>query len=81
MEFASHYVGTDGYRTHYLEAGSGRPLVLMHGGGAGADTYGNWRDCIPVFAKKYERHRAGHGGLRSQRQAIAADVYVRSAGS
>jgi pimeloyl-ACP methyl ester carboxylesterase len=52
-EFASHFVDTNGIRTHYLEAGAGPTLVLMHGGGAGADAYGNWRECIPIFAKKY----------------------------
>lgn len=53
MEFASKFVDTNGIRTHYLEAGSGPVMVLMHGGGAGADSYGNWRDCIRIFAKKY----------------------------
>lgn len=52
-EFASHFVDTHGIRTRYLEAGSGPTLILMHGGGAGADAYGNWRECIPIFAKKY----------------------------
>ena len=52
-ESASNFVDTNGIRTHYLEAGSGPTLVLMHGGGAGADAYGNWRECIPIFAKKY----------------------------
>lgn len=50
---ASRYVDAAGVRTHYLEAGQGRPLVLVHGGGAGADSWGNWRDCIPVFAKHF----------------------------
>ncbi|MDY6944205.1 MAG: hypothetical protein SXG53_00680 [Pseudomonadota bacterium] len=39
-EFASHFVDTNGIRTHYFEAGSGPTLVLMHGGDAGADAYG-----------------------------------------
>jgi pimeloyl-ACP methyl ester carboxylesterase len=53
VELASHFVDLNGIRTHYLEAGSGPTLVLMHGGGAGADAYGNWRDCMPIFAKKF----------------------------
>jgi pimeloyl-ACP methyl ester carboxylesterase len=52
-EFASHFVDTNGIRTHYLEAGKGPTLILMHGGGAGADAYGNWRECIPIFARKF----------------------------
>ncbi len=53
VEFASHFIVADGIRTHYLEAGSGPVVVLMHGGGAGADSYGNWRECISVFAKRF----------------------------
>jgi pimeloyl-ACP methyl ester carboxylesterase len=50
-EFTSRYADADGIRTHYLEAGAGGPpLVLVHGGGAGADSWGNWRDCIPRYA-------------------------------
>ena len=51
VEFASHYLDVDGIRTHYLEAGSGPTLLLIHGGGAGADAWGNWRGCIPVYAQ------------------------------
>lgn len=49
----SRFVDAGGVRTHYLEAGEGSPLVLVHGGGAGADSYGNWRDCLPVFARTH----------------------------
>jgi 2-hydroxy-6-oxo-6-(2'-aminophenyl)hexa-2,4-dienoate hydrolase len=47
----SRFIDAGGVHTHYLEAGAGEPLVLIHGGGAGADAYGNWFDCIPIFAK------------------------------
>jgi 2-hydroxy-6-oxo-6-(2'-aminophenyl)hexa-2,4-dienoate hydrolase len=52
-EFASHYLEVDGIRTHYLEAGAGPLLVLIHGGGAGADAWGNWRGCIPLYAPHF----------------------------
>jgi 2-hydroxy-6-oxo-6-(2'-aminophenyl)hexa-2,4-dienoate hydrolase len=42
-----------GIRTHYLEAGKGAPLILVHGGGAGADAWGNWKDCLPFFAERF----------------------------
>lgn len=54
--FDSKFVDTDGYRTHYLAAGSGKALILIHGGGAGADCLGNWRDCIPLFAEHMAVH-------------------------
>jgi len=47
----SNYIDAGGVRTHYLEAGQGSPLILVHGGGAGADSYGNWLGCIEVFSK------------------------------
>lgn len=49
---ASHYASTCGYRTHYIEAGSGKPLLLVHGGGAGADCRGNWEGlAMPLLAR------------------------------
>jgi len=38
--------------THYIEMGQGVPTILIHGGGAGADGWGNWRRCLPLFAKE-----------------------------
>lgn len=37
--------------THYIEMGQGVPTILIHGGGAGADGWGNWRKCLPLFAQ------------------------------
>ncbi|WP_421730087.1 alpha/beta fold hydrolase [Brevundimonas sp.] len=51
MEIQSNFVDAGGVRTHYLEAGQGRPLVLVHGGGAGADSRGNWAETIAHFAR------------------------------
>jgi len=53
MKAESKFIDAGGVRTHYLEAGQGRPLVLIHGGGAGADSEGNWRGTIPAFARHY----------------------------
>lgn len=51
--FESRYVNLDGINTHYLEAGQGKTVILIHGGGAGADAEGNWKDCIPAFARSF----------------------------
>ncbi len=53
MEPRSTFVMADGLRTHVLEAGAGETLVLVHGGGAGADSRGNWRQCYPRLAARY----------------------------
>lgn len=48
---ASNFAPTCGYRTHYIEAGAGKPLLLIHGGGAGADARGNWEHlAMPLLA-------------------------------
>lgn len=58
---SSNFVDTCGYNTHFIEAGSGKPLLLIHGGGAGADARGNWEKlALPLFA--------------ASRRAIALDM-------
>jgi 2-hydroxy-6-oxo-6-(2'-aminophenyl)hexa-2,4-dienoate hydrolase len=50
----SHHIEAGGLSTHYVAAGtSGEPLVLIHGGGAGADSIGNWTGAIAHFAGDY----------------------------
>lgn len=50
-QFESKYIDADGIRTHYVEQGEGRPLVLVHGGGAGADGRSNFETNFPAYAK------------------------------
>jgi len=42
-------------RTHYLEAGSGTPIIFLHGSGPGVSALANWRFAIPELATT---HRA-----------------------
>jgi pimeloyl-ACP methyl ester carboxylesterase len=49
----SKFIEVEGQSTHYLEAGDGPPLVLIHGGGSGADSWGNWKDCLPLLARHF----------------------------
>ncbi len=55
-------------KTNYLEAGSGAPVVLIHGSGPGVSAYANWRLTIPVLARKlhvfaYDQVGFGFGDL------------------
>jgi pimeloyl-ACP methyl ester carboxylesterase len=42
-----------GVATNYLEAGSGSPVVLVHGSGPGVSAYANWRLTIPALATEH----------------------------
>lgn len=44
------FANVDGVRTRFYDAGSGLPVVLVHGGGAAADT---WIRNIPTLAKTH----------------------------
>ena len=52
-KYESRYVESGGIRTHYIDAGEGEPLILIHGGGAGADCFGNWFSCLPAYAQSF----------------------------
>jgi 2-hydroxymuconate-semialdehyde hydrolase len=41
---------------HYLEGGTGYPLLLIHGSGPGASTIGNWRRVLDPLARHFHVH-------------------------
>jgi 2-hydroxy-6-oxo-6-(2'-aminophenyl)hexa-2,4-dienoate hydrolase len=50
---ASKTVSADGIKTHYFDMGSGPTLILIHGGGPGADSWGNWKASLREYAKNF----------------------------
>lgn len=50
-QFQSKFIDANGIRTHYVEQGEGDALILVHGGGAGADGRSNYETNIPLFAR------------------------------
>ena len=40
-------------RLHYEQAGSGDPVVMLHGGGPGASGMSNFGRNLPVFAQRF----------------------------
>ena len=52
-QYESRYVDSGDIKTHYIEAGSGDAVILIHGGGPGADGYGNWYSSLPMFAESF----------------------------
>lgn len=47
-----HLVTTGSFKTHYLDVGEGQPVILLHGGGAGADGWSNWQGILPRFGER-----------------------------
>lgn len=53
QESTSRFVQTKDYRIHYNEAGTGHPIILIHGGGPGATGWSNYQNNIHELSKKY----------------------------
>ncbi len=49
----SRHVVADGIRTHYLDAGDGPVLVLLHGGEYGAAAELTWESCVPLWSARF----------------------------
>ncbi|KAB2336246.1 alpha/beta hydrolase [Cytobacillus depressus] len=63
--FQSKYVMVGNIRTHYLEAGQGEPLMLLHSGEYGASAENSWEYNIEVLSKHfhvYALDMVGFGG-------------------
>ncbi|WP_104181942.1 alpha/beta fold hydrolase [Arthrobacter sp. B0490] len=52
-EVHSRFITVDSLETHYLEAGSGEPLVLLHGGEFGGSAELGWERNFEELAKHY----------------------------
>ncbi len=52
-EATSRFVQTKNYRIHYNEAGTGHPLILLHGGGPGATGWSNYQNNIDALSQAY----------------------------
>ncbi|WP_424139853.1 alpha/beta fold hydrolase [Roseomonas chloroacetimidivorans] len=53
IEVHSRFIQVDGIRTHYLEAGKGLPLILLHSGEFGASAELSWEHNIAVLAERF----------------------------
>lgn len=47
----SNYISANGIRVHYVRAGQGFPMVLLHGW---PEFWYTWRHCIPTLAIQYD---------------------------
>lgn len=53
MSFQHRSLVVDGLVTHFLEAGEGDPVVLLHGGEFGVSAEIGWEKLIPVLSQRY----------------------------
>jgi pimeloyl-ACP methyl ester carboxylesterase len=51
--YRSWFVRCNGIKTHFIEAGEGDPVILVHGGGPGACGEHNWQNNVPALAQKF----------------------------
>ncbi len=54
-ESTSRFVQTKRWKLHYNEAGSGYPIILLHGAGPGATGWSNFHQNVPALSRN---HRA-----------------------
>jgi 2-hydroxy-6-oxo-6-(2'-aminophenyl)hexa-2,4-dienoate hydrolase len=78
--YQSRYVDAGGIRTHYIEDGAGDPVILIHGGGAGADGFANWMHTLPMLAREFRVVALDMLGFgRTDKPAGADFVYSQAA--
>jgi pimeloyl-ACP methyl ester carboxylesterase len=53
VTYQRRHIDVDGLATHYLEAGDGDPVVLLHGGEFGASAEIGWERAIPALARHF----------------------------
>jgi 2-hydroxy-6-oxo-6-(2'-aminophenyl)hexa-2,4-dienoate hydrolase len=82
VQWSEHFVNVDGITTRYLEAGRpGKPpVVLVHGGGAGADASGNWHYTMPLLAHDFRLFAVDMVGFgRTGKPDAASYIYSQQA--
>jgi hypothetical protein len=71
--FAPHYCDAAGFRQHYVDEGSGRPVLLLHG----QPTWGYiWRRFIAPLAATHRMIVPRPHGVRQKRDARGPRVHV-----
>lgn len=72
-EGTSRTVQTADWKLHYNEAGEGHPIVLLHGSGAGATGWSNFRPNIGYLSQRYRVLAVDMPGWGKSDAALAED--------
>ena len=69
-----------GMRLHYYDAGTGSPVVLLHGGGPGASAWSNFGGNLPVFAERFRTLMVDQPGFgKSGKPPVTGSYFTFSA--
>ena len=69
-----------GMRLHYFDAGTGSPVVLLHGGGPGASAWSNFGRNLPVFAGRFRTLMMDQPGFgKSGKPPVTGSYFTFSA--
>jgi 4,5:9,10-diseco-3-hydroxy-5,9,17-trioxoandrosta-1(10),2-diene-4-oate hydrolase len=67
------------FDVHYHEAGTGSPLLLLHGSGPGVSGWSNFGENIPVFAQRFRTLCPDMPGFGASPRRVWRDAYSRVA--
>ena len=74
------YAKAGGMQLHYYEAGTGTPVVLLHGGGPGASAWSNFGRNLPVFAGRFRTLMVDQPGFgKSDKPPVTGSYFSFSA--
>src|SRR4051812_9033282 len=67
---------------HCWEGGNGFPVLMLHGSGAGASTFGNWKRVIEPLSQRFRVLAAdlvgfGQSGRKSAKPYFDIEMWVR----
>jgi pimeloyl-ACP methyl ester carboxylesterase len=74
--FAPHFSDAGGFRMHYVDEGSGDPIILIHGEPTWSYLY---RKFIPVLSRHFRVIAPDHMGF-GKSESPAGAVYTRTSG-
>ncbi len=80
MQLASvseHEIQVDGMSTHYLEAGAGEPMLLLHGSGPGVSAASNWGGVLWEFARHHRVIAMDFVGFGASEKVSESDYGIK----
>jgi 4,5:9,10-diseco-3-hydroxy-5,9,17-trioxoandrosta-1(10),2-diene-4-oate hydrolase len=76
----SNFAQAGDLKLHYHEAGTGEPVVMLHGGGPGASAWSNFGRNLPVFADEHRTLLVDQPGFgQSDKPEVTGQYFTFSA--